>query len=475
MEVEGPASKPSSKYDDLLTPASTLARTEPLTRATASYTLHDDRFQLQQRVYDRQFAQLYFYRLLKLRPAVSASAKRRWPSCTEVRVIDAVEDVDCVLVGTLYKEMKLKPSILDEYVKDKTTQQHLGRTRFTSPDDKLVLEDEGARIVLTGPVVPTASLVTGVVASVRGRILPSGEFCVSEICYAELGAQPVAPPPLSLHSPGSGPQVARAPARYIALTSGLGIGDAGADPLPLQLMVDYLTGALGGREEQTLASGVVRMVIAGGLLASSAALARAGTYADARTREGALAGLRDADAALSQLAAALPLDVMPGEADPANASLPQQALHRALLPWAAAAGEGLVRASNPHEFDVEGVRFLGLSGQNVDDVVRYAELDDRTEVLEWMLRWRHMAPTSPDTLAAYPFHDRDPFVLDTCPHVFFAGNQPEFGTRMVTGEAGQRVRVVSVPAFSASPCLVLVNLDTLACHPIYFNAESMDT
>lgn len=89
-----------------------------------------------------------------------------------------------------------------------------GRTRFTSPDDKLVLEDEGARIVLTGPVVPTASLVTGVVASVRGRILPSGEFCVSEICYAELGAQPVAPPPLSLHSPGSGPQVARAPARW---------------------------------------------------------------------------------------------------------------------------------------------------------------------------------------------------------------------------------------------------------------------
>lgn len=41
-------------------------------------------------------------------------------------MIDAVEDVDCVLVGTLYKEMKLKPSILDEYVKDKTTHQHLG-------------------------------------------------------------------------------------------------------------------------------------------------------------------------------------------------------------------------------------------------------------------------------------------------------------------------------------------------------------
>lgn len=96
-------------------------------RATASYTAHDEPFLVKEKNYERQYAQLYFYRLIKLRPCVVAAARQRWPGVGEVRVMDAQEGVDCVLVGTLYKEMNLKPSILDEYIKDKAVQQHLGR------------------------------------------------------------------------------------------------------------------------------------------------------------------------------------------------------------------------------------------------------------------------------------------------------------------------------------------------------------
>lgn len=91
------------------------------------------------------------------------------------------------------------------------------------------------------------------------------------------------------------------------------------------------------------------------------------------------------------------------------------------------------RVTNPHEFEVDGVAFMGTSGQNVADVLRYSEGDDACDALARILEWGHLVPTAPDTLAAYPFADDDPFVLRAAPHVFFAGNQPAFATRLVTG------------------------------------------
>ena len=59
--------------------------------------------------------------------------------------------------------------------------------------------------------------------------------------------------------------------------------------------------------------------------------------------------------------------------------------------------------------------------------------------MENMLEWRHCAPTAPDTLDIYPFFMTDPFVMENAPSVFFAGNQPEFGTSLVDGPDGHKV------------------------------------
>ena len=103
-------------------------------------------------------------------------------------------------------------------------------------------------------------------------------------------------------------------------------------------------------------------------------------------------------------------------------------------------------------------------------MARYSDLDDRTEVLEKLLTWRHLIPTAPDTLAAYPYYNADPFIIQEAPHVLFAGGQPEFGTALVEGPGGQSVRVVALPNFSATGTMVLVNLRTLAVHPVQFEA-----
>lgn len=48
-------------------------------------------------------------------------------------------------------------------------------------------------------------------------------------------------------------------------------------------------------------------------------------------------------------------------------------------------------------------RFLGTSGQNIDDLEKYSEAKDKLDFMERTLRWRHIAPTAPNTLGnTYP-------------------------------------------------------------------------
>jgi hypothetical protein len=70
-------------------------------------------------------------------------------------------------------------------------------------------------------------------------------------------------------------------------------------------------------------------------------------------------------------ASAVPVDVMPGENDPSNVTLPQQALHPCLLPLASRYSS-LRTVTNPYDAEVAGVRLLGTSGQPQRDIARYA-------------------------------------------------------------------------------------------------------
>ena len=81
----------------------------------------------------------------------------------ERKVLELADGVECILLGTLYKEMRLKPSILDEYVKDLdlTRSKVVSAAKFNAPDDSLVLEDEAARVKLAGDELPVDKLVSG--------------------------------------------------------------------------------------------------------------------------------------------------------------------------------------------------------------------------------------------------------------------------------------------------------------------------
>jgi DNA polymerase delta subunit 2 len=80
-------------------------------------------------------------------------------------------------------------------------------------------------------------------------VTAGGEFEADEICVP--AAAPQRPPP-TLPAGGG--------AKYVAVVSGLCVGDpAASPPVKLELMLDYISGHLGGAREQATAVGLYKL------------------------------------------------------------------------------------------------------------------------------------------------------------------------------------------------------------------------
>ena len=52
--------------------------TKTLSRSSSSYEDRSERFKVKDRVYTRQYAQLYFSRLMKMTPLLKEAARKKW-------------------------------------------------------------------------------------------------------------------------------------------------------------------------------------------------------------------------------------------------------------------------------------------------------------------------------------------------------------------------------------------------------------
>ncbi|KAJ5949190.1 DNA polymerase alpha/epsilon subunit B [Penicillium verhagenii] len=493
------------------------------------------------RHYKQQYGDMYFLRLASLKPTVEKIAKEAWEGITiageRARRVDRVLDVRqgelCYVAGTVYMDMPLKPNILDDLTKQNFTSAPPPRRTYIDSSDptltQTTLEDASGRVRLAGDFLSSVHLTTGTVIAALGTENANGDFEVIDLKVPELPPQP--PRWGSGDSKHNGKESAAKGSGKIAFVSGLGITGASSDTLALELLTEYLLGYTGfsGNEDNSpssSASKITRLIIAGNSLGASVITDAASAGSDNAEKKKAAprkygydasaynaAPITQLDNFLSEILPSIPVTLMPGEADPANFSLPQQGIHRTMFPNSRAycapppSGEEKPEAgwfdsvTNPWEGEVEGWRLWGTSGQNVDDVLRYLDFsteggdaendsDDsaaRMQVMEAMLRWRIGVPTAPDTLWSYPFQESDPFIIESCPHIFFTGNQPSFKTAVIDGDltfrleggdtemtdsAGEtpvpRVRLLSLPRFKETGELILVDSETLGVEVIRF-------
>ncbi|KAH8598110.1 DNA polymerase-like protein subunit delta-2 [Bisporella sp. PMI_857] len=477
---------------------------QPITRQPSLYKPLDTFALQKEKHYQQQYGDMYFLRLAKLKPFVEASAAEAWNgleiSGEHVEKVDRVLDVRqgklCWVAGTIYMDMPLKPNILEDISKDHwiSAPPLLNKYRSAPGIDSVMLEDESGRIQLIGNTLDREMLVTGCIIAVMGTENAEGNFEVVDIKVPDLPPQAerwhTSEPPAKTGEDVKMDEPISGNGKKIAIVSGLSFSGTSLEgSLEISLLTEFLLGEALDTGVQESVSNISRLIIAGNSIALDNEAMPHDSIGNARKAHKKYgydassynpAPTAHLDNFLASLLPSLPVTLIPGFSDPANISLPQQPIHAAMFPQARSysyfpAGEGQEQlpgwfdtVTNPWEGEVEGWKVLATGGQNVDDVFKYVESEDRLSMLEAMCRWRCCAPTAPDTLWSYPFQDDDPFVLNSCPHIYIVGSQPKFDTDFIEGPEGQRVRLIAVPEFAKTGEIVLVDSETLETEVVRF-------
>lgn len=136
------------KFDDFLSAPAIIdpmevgpTTTDKVRREVTEYEAEHQRFRTLKREYAQQYAPLYFHRLQTMRARLLKAAKARWGATTGSkspasksssssssssmagpRVVGKILELrpgeEVIVAGTLYKEMPLRPNILETYAKE---------------------------------------------------------------------------------------------------------------------------------------------------------------------------------------------------------------------------------------------------------------------------------------------------------------------------------------------------------------------
>lgn len=380
-----------------------------------------------------QYNATYQARLKHFKPIIKKAIEAKWGGLSLSSLFEINETTELSTVqGLLYVSSHLKPSILDE-INDKRVKTET-RTYY-SDDVTYFAEDESGRIEIQfenrDEIYKKYKVIsTGMVMGFRGFQYEKSIFRVSDLCFPG-------------NIPGNRVQNA---GHRVCLASSFGMKDDNFNFEKMRIILQYL-----GTED------IDEFILMGSFFSNEI--------------DGPNLDLEKLNALCNTVKQKLVL--IPSLGDPTSKVLPQKPLHRKMFE------SYPILLPNPSVFLIESYRCLVSSGENVEDLLKYFPckleqvqnsqtntdkvLDEPItftvehflDAMESIMNCQYMCPTSPDTLKSEPIDAEDPFILNQHCSMFFCGNAPEAGVRMMNGGTC----LVAVPSFKRSGSVML--FDTL--------------
>lgn len=423
--------------------------------------------------FSKQYFHYYRKRLEKTRPFLEFNCRSKWDETLPIYSLAELASIvsssesqlspsadnrnQCIIIGTIFKRMRLQPDVIEELSKGDyhvKCERYVGH--YTSPDDYLVLEDADETMALVGNIDPK-KFVTGIVVALKGEpIEDGGRFLVHDICYAEPNKHLLynvigndtserlaraSTPSSDSSSQIERPLVTSGPV-YLMAVSGLGfhpdMGKGTALTRALQNMIDFIWGGAKYLEDER-SSRVARILVIGGNLSEERLQLPedlAGQDDDMGTimkqsrqvkhYSSSIQAVKHMDEFFAQLSKTIDVDVMPGASDPSSHLLPQQSFHPCMFPKSCMFSS-FNCTTNPHQAIYnDNIDILATSGQNIDIISKFSELSDPIEIMKCHLKWGNLAPSAPDNLYSVPYEEDDPNVIDFIPEVYLAGCQDSY-------------------------------------------------
>ena len=409
---------------------------------------------VQELQFSSQYFNIYRHRLNELRLKIDTEEHT---NIYVDRITEVKQDQHVFLIGIIVRSHKMRASNIEKYiVKVGSMDSRPSIGNFSSKDDQVFIEDENGRLTVDTSHLDTewSDLVTGVVLGIRGVIKEDATLQALDLIYPK--AIPFK-------------QVTAFKDEYICFISGLEIGNPNMSHSILNNLTDFFMGMFD--EDDEISSKITRLVIIGDSIykpiAARTVDRRAVGENELKGFQEMSASLKQLDTIVAELSGLFPVDLVPGELDPTNASWPQQALSPYLFPKSSYYA-ALQSVPNPYEFEVDAVSFLCSSGQNIAAMAQFVPVD-KTEIqlMNLNMKIKHLAPNAPDALQCIPMQQNDPFIVKKLPNCYLLGNSKEFRTAF----SDDRVRLITVPKFSCSKSIVFVHRYTLEPREFFFDEK----